>query len=198
MSQMTRSDNADDLVTSVRHLVSNEATGISRKMPSLDRLVLTPALRVGDVDDVPDTTAQDQTTPANQPDEPERLDLAPVKAHVDADAPTQPVSDDPVLTETATDADLTDLTALDGVAITDVAAQDPVTDQPEPDLETQVVTDVVMKAIGGQIDDTALRDAVRRVLREELSGEMGERITRNVRKLVRREINRVLASRELD
>lgn len=40
--------------------------------------------------------------------------------------------------------------------------------------------------------DEALRDLVRAVIREELQGDLGDRITRNVRKLVRREISRAL------
>ena len=47
-------------------------------------------------------------------------------------------------------------------------------------------------------DEPALRAAVVRILREELAGELGEKITRNVRKLVSREINRALASHDLD
>jgi hypothetical protein len=47
------------------------------------------------------------------------------------------------------------------------------------------------------LDEKTLRALVVATVHEELSGEFGERITRNVRKLVRREINRVLASREL-
>jgi hypothetical protein len=42
-------------------------------------------------------------------------------------------------------------------------------------------------------DEAALRDLIREVLREELQGRMGERITTNVRKLVRAEINRLIA-----
>gem|GEM_PF-4247016 len=38
---------------------------------------------------------------------------------------------------------------------------------------------------------------VRDVLREELQGRLGERITRNIRKLVRAEIARVVASEDL-
>ncbi|MFD3190261.1 hypothetical protein ACFMPD_08295 [Sedimentitalea sp. HM32M-2] len=49
---------------------------------------------------------------------------------------------------------------------------------------------------GFALDDEALRDMVADVVREELHGALGERITRNVRKLVRREINRALAGRE--
>lgn len=47
-------------------------------------------------------------------------------------------------------------------------------------------------------DEEVLRDLVRDIIREELQGTLGERITRNVRKLVRSEINRVLASHEFD
>jgi len=39
---------------------------------------------------------------------------------------------------------------------------------------------------------------VAEIVREELTGEFGDRITRNVRKLVRREINRVLSGRNDD
>ena len=48
------------------------------------------------------------------------------------------------------------------------------------------------------LDETALNEIVRQVLRAELQGELGERITRNVRKLVRAEINRALLARDLD
>lgn len=42
------------------------------------------------------------------------------------------------------------------------------------------------------IDEQALRDLVADIVRQELQGALGERITRNVRKLVRREIHRAL------
>ena len=45
----------------------------------------------------------------------------------------------------------------------------------------------------GPADDRALRDLVTEIVREELAGELGERITRNVRKLVRREIARAVS-----
>lgn len=49
-----------------------------------------------------------------------------------------------------------------------------------------------------QIDEAMLREMVRSVLREELAGPLGERITRNIRKLVHQEIARALAVRNLD
>ncbi len=48
------------------------------------------------------------------------------------------------------------------------------------------------------LDEEALRELVSEMVRSELQGELGDRITRNVRKLVRREIHRALASREFE
>ncbi|MFK7745497.1 MAG: hypothetical protein AB8B47_10615 [Roseobacter sp.] len=48
------------------------------------------------------------------------------------------------------------------------------------------------------MDESALRDLVSEIVRSELQGDLGERITRNVRKLVRREIQRALTAQSLD
>ena len=48
------------------------------------------------------------------------------------------------------------------------------------------------------LDEAALRDIVSEIVHAELQGALGERITRNVRRLVRREIHRALTARELD
>jgi len=48
------------------------------------------------------------------------------------------------------------------------------------------------------LDEDALRELVADIVRQELQGSLGERITRNVRKLVRREIHRALSVQELD
>lgn len=49
-----------------------------------------------------------------------------------------------------------------------------------------------------EIDEEMLRDLVAEIVRAELQGALGERITRNVRKLVRREIMRALSIREFE
>ncbi len=49
-----------------------------------------------------------------------------------------------------------------------------------------------------ELEEDELREIVARMIREELQGVLGERITRNVRKLVRREIQRALMHRDLD
>lgn len=48
------------------------------------------------------------------------------------------------------------------------------------------------------VDEEALRALVTEIVHQELKGALGERITRNVRNLVRREIHRALASQELE
>lgn len=48
------------------------------------------------------------------------------------------------------------------------------------------------------MDEEALRELVSQLVKAELQGKLGERITRNVRKLVRREIHQMLASRDFD
>lgn len=76
-----------------------------------------------------------------------------------------------------------------------------------PDASPQVEPDAdTANTAGAQIfsndedvlDEEALRDLVSDIVREELQGALGERITRNVRKLVRREIHRALAAQDLE
>lgn len=48
------------------------------------------------------------------------------------------------------------------------------------------------------LDEDALRQMVADIVKQELQGAMGERITRNVRKLVRSEIHRMIASQDFE
>lgn len=61
-----------------------------------------------------------------------------------------------------------------------------------PELEDFDQDDAVM------LDEAMLRELVSDIVRQELQGALGERITRNVRKLVRREIHRALAAHDLE
>jgi hypothetical protein len=83
------------------------------------------------------------------------------------------------------DADEMELSMEDTVAATDIASKT----GPQAG-NAQLVDDI--------LDEDALRDLVSDIVREELQGALGERITRNVRKLVRREIHRALAAQELE
>lgn len=61
-----------------------------------------------------------------------------------------------------------------------------------PELESFETEEPVM------LDEALLREMVSDIVRQELQGALGERITRNVRKLVRREIHRALAAHDLE
>jgi hypothetical protein len=80
---------------------------------------------------------------------------------------------------------------------------DLVTDSPDvdaPEHEPEAKTPLAA-ALGGDdqlMDEEALRDLVSEIVRSELQGALGERITRNVRKLVRREIHRALTAQEIE
>ncbi len=73
--------------------------------------------------------------------------------------------------------------------------------EPKASAEEETVQEVQSAPTAGDeamLDEEALRDMVSEIVRQELQGALGERITRNVRKLVRREIHRALASQELE
>ena len=81
------------------------------------------------------------------------------------------------------------------------AARAAATQEAEDEL-TQTAADALQSGLTGDdttvLDEEMLRDMVADIVRQELQGPLGERITRNVRKLVRREIYRALAANELD
>jgi hypothetical protein len=65
----------------------------------------------------------------------------------------------------------------------------------DPDLDEDLAAHLERDQI---LDEETLRNLVIEIVRQELQGTLGERITRNVRKLVRREIYRILASQDFD
>ncbi|WP_227269735.1 hypothetical protein [Roseobacter weihaiensis] len=73
-------------------------------------------------------------------------------------------------------------------------------DAPSASLVETAANDLAMEKarIGGGVDEDALRAIVAEIVRSELQGELGQRITRNVRKLVRREIHRALTAQSLE
>jgi hypothetical protein len=78
----------------------------------------------------------------------------------------------------------------------------PLSDRPaEADLFDRPLDDgptaAAMQDAAAGTDDAQLRDLIREVLREELHGDLGQRITRNIRKLVRAELARALTVRDL-
>ena len=73
------------------------------------------------------------------------------------------------------------------------------TPQDEPaEVEFEAGAELFDEEEDSVLDEGMLRELVIEIIRQELQGALGERITRNVRKLVRAEIHRAMASREFD
>ncbi len=71
----------------------------------------------------------------------------------------------------------------------------PKTDPVEDDAPEEAIEDEIGLSAS---EEEALREMIAEVVRSELQGALGERITRNVRKMVRREIHRALTAKELE
>lgn len=87
------------------------------------------------------------------------------------------------------------------------AAPEDWADAAEAAVRAELADEVESEAYARFLDDTpeevtfdeaAMRELVRDIIREELQGTLGERITRNVRKLVRAEIARAMAVRDFE
>ncbi|MGI9368062.1 MAG: hypothetical protein ACR2O2_04410 [Ruegeria sp.] len=102
-----------------------------------------------------------------------------------ADSKTAAVDDESAATEPAA------VESSDGPDSPAVFIRDRSADAEQPDQEGGFVESL------GALDDEQLRALVSEIVHEELQGELGERITRNVRKMVRREIYRALAAQGL-
>jgi hypothetical protein len=164
------------------------------------KLILTPALRVDD----PDLEEADQPTPVDN--NANVLVLDPEKANHDATiaqleaAVAEPVEDwQPEETDAFDEADwaVSAMTASETTEFFDVMEG---TDPPaESGDEAPTPADDLAAFLPQEpnIDPDMLREMIVQIVREELAGDTGERITRNVRKLVRREINLMLAARSL-
>lgn len=82
--------------------------------------------------------------------------------------------------------------------MSDAASAAILADLPESGNAEPMGAALLEKAAHLGVDPAELRDVLRDLIREELAGPLGARMTRNIRKLVRAEIARELAMRELD
>lgn len=247
MSEVLGSDDIEDVLSSVRRLVSPEARPrpVSRDL-GMDKLVLTPAQQV-----VPDAPRAEPLILTERSIEVE--DAVAQKPVVEpapdlGTAEPGPFDDLFITDPVAHDARPADATVADespdiGLHVVDGEWEDAFWSEPEPALaeialgaeEAELVTaepvteelapvaqdedlwqqgaatatkaptieglSTLTDAEGNPVtvlDESALNDIVRALIREELQGVLGERITQNVRKLVRAEINRALTARSLD
>lgn len=245
---MAQTHNIEDVLSSIRRLVANEAPVAGRRAPEVPILVLAEAQRVTEPEDpfqMIRALAQEERdgrdaiefTDAMSGDVNDGAHVAEVteeatrkeKPRVDAEAvavaePTPDAGDGAgsgveAETEAGGTSDLWEdfsdvASALPGdyaedddfeaaeehhLAVGFVAPQ-PVVAAPGPPSKAGEPTAFVTLSdlSGAGADDEPLRDLIAEIVRQELAGELGERITRNVRKLVRREIRQLLATRTFD
>jgi cell pole-organizing protein PopZ len=258
MSDALGSDEIEDVVSSVRRLVSPQVRPrpVSRDL-GMDKLLLTPALQVEPVEprveplilteraidpediaseapvseaevaeapvvEVPEVEAATHDAPVAEPVvvEPGPFDdlfappdeggtAAPAMAEASPDVTLHVVEGEwedafwseaePALSEIALEAEEAVVVSADPAPW----AQDDglLTEEAAPKATEADSLGSLTDADGNPVtvlDEAALNEMVRAMIREELQGALGERITQNVRKLVRAEINRVLTARSLD
>jgi len=189
----------EDVVSSIRRLVSQEVgAAVSRGPARRDRLVLGPALRVGG-------PAMAKEPPAAEPraanKTPEAARAARERATPAAAARRQepsPAAEEAALLEQR----IAELEAA--IASNDedweFGASGLSGASPSRGPGRRAAPASGAGAGGAAAPETADEDRMRAligdIVREELQGALGERITRNIRKLVRREISRALAVRD--
>jgi hypothetical protein len=115
---------------------------------------------------------------------------------IEAEVEVEAEEDEPRKTVADTVEDMASLHAEDVASAEDLSTDDSWGDPDEADLDDAGLD--LLATEDSILDEDALREMVAEIVRQELQGSLGERITRNVRKLVRREIHRALAAQELD
>ncbi len=113
--------------------------------------------------------------------------------HAEHDAPHQEMRT-PLFSRRAQTAGDVDAEAEDTPTDEDEMVLDAMSDEAEGDASLFALTD----EYDGILDEETLREIIVDVVREELQGVLGQRITRNVRKLVRREVRLALAAADLE
>jgi hypothetical protein len=227
MSEPLTSGEIEDVLSSIRRLVSDDLRPAAPRpaeapRPAGDKLILTPALRVVSEQAEPDAPAGIEQVVASLGAAVQRDDEWEQEA---GDVPPMPQDwsspeAKPAAPETAPEI----IVAADPEPLPGWAQQGDEPEAPmievagtiEPDqawadaTEARVIAELEgydEDAPAGGIfaaddplsyDEQVLRDMVREIIREELQGGLGERITRNIRKLVRAEIARALATQGME
>lgn len=226
MSKSARTDEIDALVSSVRDFVSHKDLQKELPKDTPERLVLTPeqlvreeaaedtpiepespvnagpseaavvdivhrlrATQPGAREGLEETIAELEAAVTAQPDEWEADEGESFEDEAWAFSAFQTPQDDSALTEDVDDATTDEASGM---------GENPppaVADDETPDDAS--VENILAVSTADEMAQDVLRAMITEIVHEELTGELGERMTRNVRKLVRREINRVLLSREL-
>lgn len=149
----------------------------------------------GDANQTDDTETRDADLLSEQD-----VEGAEIEPKVEASSEVEEVtvdevaSEEPVVTFQDAEAEISDIPEAE---VIEELSADELASEETSDAKEEPVADA-KAALAAIPDEDAMRLLVGRLIRDELRGELGESITRNVRKLVRREIMRVIESRDLD
>ena len=230
MSDPVTNVEIEDVLASIRRLVSEDvrvrpmapaSAPAPVAKPIVDRLVLTPALRVMETQEEAEEASAPEAEKAvwGNPEarladvwpEDQPIPAAPepkAKAHVVAEEVVEEADGESVEealflhVETPPEADMHQWFDADQPA--QPAEEAEMAEEPaESEVyaatagdEDEAIEDLLSEE--AVIDEAALREMVAEIVRQELMGALGERITRNVRKLVRREIHRALSAQDFE
>lgn len=226
MSKSARTDEIDALVSSVRDFVSHKDLQKDLPQETPERLVLTPEQLVREsapddtpsepesptIAELPEAAVVDivHRLRGNKPNAREGLEekIAELEAAVTAQPDEWEADEGEEFEDEAwafsafqtpqhdsdTPEDMPEPQVDDAP---DVGENPPPVDEDDDTPDGDAITNLLAAGTADAVAEDALRAMITKIVHEELTGELGERMTRNVRKLVRREINRVLLSREL-
>lgn len=209
MSDTAPPRDVDEVQASKRGLVGDGSPGPLRSAASAgpDRLILTPALRVAEPDSGSGAAPMPAGPSAGQvrPPAPEARsgvadDVASLEQRIaELEAAVAGCDDDWEPDGSETLAAATGWARPGPVAAASPPVAASASGRPATDVAPPAkAADEGNEADALVLDEAMLRELVAEILREELQGRLGERITLNVRKLVRREINRALAQRDVE
>jgi hypothetical protein len=206
MSDRLSSVEIEDVLSSIRRLVTDDLRPkvVQVVPPVAEKLLLTPALRVvqyvpdapfaevpEDIHAIEETVAAIGAAVQDEGYEPETGDVS-----LDAALPVPEWPEStwaaPDMAEEGETAEVIVPVSV-GVSRADDDAMQAWADEAEAEVMANLQADAQVFPQSMTFDEQVLRDLVRDLIREELQGAFGERITRNVRKLVRAELNRVTA-----
>ncbi|MEJ6403520.1 hypothetical protein [Yoonia sp. 2307UL14-13] len=197
MSDEAKSNEIDEVMSSVRKLVSKTERNADNDG---GRLLLTPALRVeGNSSNAANGSApQNNVLQLDASRAVESNGLEDTLAELEAAMTDAPEEWEPEETETFDETSW----AVSAIAAQAEQGEEDGVEEDEPVLPAEEEPDPAAELAeffqqDMPKDKEALREMIVQIMRDELSGETGERITRNVRKLIRREVNQILAMRDL-
>ncbi len=179
--------NIEEVLSSIRRLVSDDfsrKTAVRGGGDGAGRLVLTPALRVAGGTDEDNAVEKEPLEP---------LVLGPLDSAATWEETT--LEDRIAKLEAAVSVAGGDWEPDGSEEIDTVQAEEPTG---RLHLTSPILPVAAQQGDLDLIDQDLewLQDLITNTLRQELKGEMGERISRNLRKMVRREISRALADRD--